>query len=102
MSCSGWFGAGDFRFCKKAREERDRCYRDGMIAMVRGDLGESERQFKRALKLDPWDVDAMLQLGTVYKSQGQTRRARRMFKRCRSRDLQNKWQAEIQREFADL
>ena len=85
-----------------AREQRDAHYREGMVAFLRDELDAAEAKFKAALRLDPGDVDSMLQLGTILKARGQRRRARRMFKKCRSRDLEGKWEWEISRELSEL
>ncbi len=91
-----------FRRCgAPAREKRDAHYREGMIALLRNDLEEAEAGFKAALRLDPWDADSMLQLGTVYRSGGRPRRARRMLKKCRANDLEGKWEWEIAEELSE-
>ena len=57
-------------------------YRDGIAAKAAGDLAAAERDFERALALQPRDVDIMVQLGLVYGAEGRYAEARALLARA--------------------
>jgi len=51
----------------------------GIAALATGNYVTAEGHFKRALRANPKDVDALLGAGTLYQYTGQTTRARQMY-----------------------
>jgi len=84
------------------RLDKESLFTKGLASYLRDDLDRAERQFRRVIDIDPGDVEAHLQLAMVHKCRGETRLARRWFKRCRRLDVDGKWQWEIRRELARL
>jgi len=76
--------------------------RDGMISYLRDELGEAENAFRTCLKLDNQEVEALVRLGVVLARKGFHRPARRILRRARSLDLEEKWNWEIERELQAL
>lgn len=85
-----------------ARPAKEDHLRAGLAAAVRGDAERAEREFRRVLAIDPTDVEAHLNLGTVLAQSGNVRRARRFLKRCRRFDIDGKWDWEVEQELAAL
>lgn len=59
-------------------------YRDGLSAKAAGDLATAARDFEAALKIEPNNVDTLLQLGLVYGFERRFAEARRVLERAAS------------------
>ena len=71
---------------------RDRHFERGVRLFLGGEGVQAERQFRRALHLDPDDADARFYLAAVFEEQGKTRAAADQRARCRLIDHNGKWQ----------
>jgi hypothetical protein len=99
---------------KRLRAERQRLFREGLIAYLRGDLDAASRALQSVAERDvDWEeTDALFHLGVVElrrsavsqqrgdrrASLRQRRRGLRAFKACLARDDRKKWRGEIANE----
>jgi tetratricopeptide (TPR) repeat protein len=60
----------------------------GQSELARGRLDSAAHEFKRAVELDPQDLDARFGLGVTYRRSGQLDSARRLFDEIGARDAQ--------------
>ena len=81
---------------------RDRLFREGLLAYLRGDLPRSEEALVNLLKVDRDDADGCFHLALVYRQKGDVEKARKTLRRCRSADDNDKWEWEIERESLSL
>lgn len=56
---------------------------------------EALREFRRVLRQNPKDVDALFQLARLRLQMGKAVSARRLFGRCARMDTKGKWSREI-------
>jgi len=78
------------------RSEVDQHLRQGTTHYLRGELQEAERELTLAAKLAPRDVDVRIHLARVYRDIGLKTKYRRLLRKCRSLDTEEKWAAEIE------
>lgn len=99
---------------RRLREERQRLFREGLIAYVRDDLDAAARALGRVIDKDvDWEeTDALFHLGVVelrrarrFEGGGEARKAarsrrcaQRAFRSCLARDDRKKWRGEIAHE----
>jgi hypothetical protein len=83
-------------------ERKDYHLRRGLTQYVAGSFEAARDEFLTVLKLDPTDVDARFHLAMAYARAGEAHLAVKTFKRCRSDDVDGKWQWEVQRELDRL
>ena len=81
---------------------KDDALRAAMAAAARGAEDDAEREFRRVLALDPTDVEAHLNLGSLYARRGRLGKARRHLRCCRRFDINGKWDWEVERELEAL
>lgn len=63
----------------------------GSVYIQRGDIGRAEKEFHKAIELEPTLPLGYLNLGTYYASRGNFRQARTEFLRARERYIKFKW-----------
>ena len=78
--------------------EKDRLFRESSEAYLKGDLNRAEEALGAMLKLDREDADGHFHLAMILKAKGETEKARRALRRCRSVDDSDKWGWEIEKE----
>jgi arylsulfatase A-like enzyme/Tfp pilus assembly protein PilF len=74
----------------------------GLIAIQRQDMGSAQRHFERAVKLDPDLVESQLNLGLIYKMQGDRDRARACFEAFVARAPRNQYGPLIPKVEAEI
>jgi hypothetical protein len=84
------------------RPEIERLFREAHEAYLQGRWTESKRRIERILARDETDVDALMQLGSLYVRTQQPALARRAFLQCLESKGGAKWHWEIQRALARL
>jgi tetratricopeptide (TPR) repeat protein len=72
-------------------------HRQALEHYLGGRCAEAELCWKRMLRQNPEDCDALMQLATLYHRQGRTAEAARALDACRRRDVRGKWNWEISR-----
>jgi hypothetical protein len=94
-----WIG-----FChpERHRGEIEVLFREAHEAYLQGRSGEARRRIERILAMDEFDVDALMQLGTLYVRDRQVALARQTFRQCLEVQGGSKWRWEIERELARL
>jgi tetratricopeptide (TPR) repeat protein len=85
---------------RKTREQRAKGFRSGYDSYLRDDLPAAIAAFRRLVRLDPWDLQARLALGTALARAGQQRRARAAFRAARSLDVRGEYRDAIGDELA--
>ncbi len=70
-------------------------YERGRILLMSGRHKEALREFRRLLRENPRDVDALFQVARLRLKMGKTIRARRLFGKCVRLDSKGKWTREI-------
>ncbi len=75
----------------KVRQAREVDFRQAYLHYLRNELAPAEAAYRRILRRDAWDQEAMLGLATVQSRAGKGRQARAYFRRARSLDLQNRF-----------
>ncbi|MFH0964457.1 MAG: hypothetical protein V2A58_10655 [Planctomycetota bacterium] len=83
-------------------KEKERLFREGVEAYLRGDFNRAEEALHALLRVDHDDPDGYFHLAMVFKEKGDLERARKALRRCRSVDDADKWAWEVQREEALL
>jgi hypothetical protein len=83
------------------RSEIDQHLRQGTSHYLRGELQEAERELALAAKLAPRDVDVRIHLARVYHAIGLKSKYRRLLRKCRALDTEEKWAAEIEEGLAE-
>ena len=78
------------------RPEVDQHLRQGTTHYLRGELQDAERELTLAARLAPRDADVRIHLARVYRAIGLKAKYRRMLRKCRSLDIEEKWAAEIE------
>lgn len=73
----------------------DKYLRQGTIYYLRGELLEAARQLEKASRLAPCDVDVRIYLARVYHAIGLRSKYRKLLRKCRVLDTEEKWAAEI-------
>jgi TolA-binding protein len=85
------------RFEPRARRERrDYHFKRGLSSYLAGAYDQAAEEFHAVLKLDPLDADARFHLGMTLLARGETRAARKTFRRCLADDVSGKWRWEIE------
>ena len=84
------------------RQEIERLFREAHEAYLQGRWTESKRRIERILARDETDVDALMQLGSLYVRTQQPALARHAFIQCLESKGGAKWRWEIQRALARL
>ncbi len=79
-------------FGKCIKPARDRHFERGVRLFLGDESVQAEREFRRALRLDPDDADARFYLAAVLEAQGKTHAAADQRTRCRLVDHDRKWQ----------
>ena len=85
-----------------AQQRKDEHLRQGLIHYLRDELDQAIAEFRAVLKLDSDDADARFHLAKAYRVAGQLDKASRALRRCRACDEEDKWAAEIDREFGKI
>ena len=85
-----------------AARERDRLFSEAMVAYLQGDLNRAEETLHMMLKMDRDDPDGRFHLAMIYKEKGDSDKARRVLRRCRSVDDADKWAWETEQELASM
>jgi hypothetical protein len=83
------------------RAEVDQHLREGITHYLRGELTEAERELALAAQLAPRDADVRIHLARVYRASGLKGKYRRLLRKCRSLDAEEKWAAEIEEGLAE-
>ena len=83
------------------RPQVDQHLRQGTTHYLRGELQEAERELTLAANLAPRDVDVRIHLARVYRAIGLKRKCRRLLRKCRALDTEEKWAAEIEEGLAE-
>ena len=83
------------------RSEVDQHLRQGAAHYLRGELQDAERELALAAELAPRDVDVRIHLARVYRAVGQKGKYRRLLRKCRALDTDEKWAAEIEEGLAE-
>ena len=68
------------------RRRRERCFREAFIHYLRNETEPALKIYKRLLRSDPWDMHVRIALGTAFLRNGESRKARRMFRSARGLD----------------
>ena len=84
------------------REVIDGLFRDACEAYLQGRWDDSRRGLERLLAIDETDLDALMQLATLYQRTGQSDLARSTYRQCLDLDSGAKWRWEIGRAMAAL
>lgn len=84
------------------KAEIDRLFRDALECYLQGRWNESRRKLERVLDLNENDVDALMQLGTLYARTHHPALARRAFRQCLDSDRHGKWRWEVGRALEAL
>jgi len=95
-----WIGAQAGMLSRMRRAAFDRCiepardrhFERGVRLFLTGESVPAEREFRRALRLDPEDADACFYLAAVLEEQGKTRAAAHQHACCPLMDHDGKWQ----------
>lgn len=70
-------------------------YARARILLMCGRYRESLREFRRILKENPADLDAIYQMARLRMEMGKEVRARKLLARCARMDARGKWSREI-------
>ncbi len=87
---------------ERHRDEIDSLYRAALESYLQGRWNESRSRLEAILMRDENDVDALLQLATLYTRINQPDLARRTYRQCLDLDGGTKWRWEIQQALARL
>ncbi|MCD6405951.1 MAG: hypothetical protein J7M19_09000 [Planctomycetes bacterium] len=82
--------------------ERRALYREALEAFARGDDAECERILKGLLWAGAPDVDCLFLRAQAAAGGGRSRRAKRLFRKCRDFDEKGKWDWEIRNAIEKL
>ena len=81
---------------ERDNERRNKFFRDYIIASLQGDFETARHKLDRVLEMDAEDVDALFHLYQVLKASGDTSGAKKILKKCRDLDEEEKWKWELQ------
>jgi hypothetical protein len=91
-------------FCHPDHHAReiDKLFREAQEAYLQGRWSDSKGRLEQILARDDCDIDALMQLGTLYIRIQQPVLARRMFLQCLGLKQAGKWRWEIEQELGRL
>jgi hypothetical protein len=91
-------------FChpERHREEIEGLFREAHEAYLQGRWTDAKRRIERILVMDESDIDALMQLGTIYSRIDQSALARQTFRQCLELQGGSKWRWEIQQALRRL
>lgn len=87
---------------KASAARRDDLFKDAIRAYLQDRLDDGEAACKTLLRLDPQDVEAMLQLACVVARRGDVAQAKTLLRKVRYLDDQGKWDFHVERYLAAL
>jgi hypothetical protein len=88
----------------RTRLRREQLLQEALRAYLRDGPFEAKSPLEAVLKLDleRADPDALFLLGAMSRRCGEVRRARKLLRRCRARDRDNKWTLEVRTELEEI
>jgi hypothetical protein len=84
------------------RAEIEKLFHEAQEAYLQGRWLDCRHRLERILAFDEGDIDALMQLGSVYVRTGQPALARQAFQQCLESSGGAKWQWEVQQAVARL
>ncbi len=91
-----------FRHRQRFVATRERIFKRALDFYIEERYNEAQREFLRAVKLDPEDTESYLYLCVVEAESGNARRAARHLARARRLDTEGKWKWELAQQLSNL